>query len=347
MNGYFVIATHGNINKDIYPIHYDQLKKKCSSAGLQTQNWVAFSKWHPSPPSKKMEMNGKEICTTFYLPGALQESSSILAKSFTGSLRSGTWNENTSVAVKTYLYKKDMSDALFILQHFIPLLCSLQHIPQLIPWLGYQLVTEKNMLKIVTKKEEEEMTNLDHFLYKKNQRIEDPKVILQIVLDIAIALQHLHQHGIIYSCLRPCYVYLYKNGTRAKLSLDLTHLTPSSAASPSSSLHHLPTISHLQIPSYQSPESFQCNQTEWTNKVDVYALGVLMNELLSKAIPWHNTPTDKVRVRVCDEKARPPISSTVNKEIVHLIEHCWEQAAEHRPTMEQVIHELNTLLLLT
>lgn len=100
------------------------------------------------------------------------------------------------------------------------------------------------------------------------------KQTLDIIIDVAYALCHLHTHGVIHRDLKPENILITKNGVIKLIDFGIAQLlteNPAEKVEPSSSL--------IGTPIYMSPE-----QREFPEKVsypsDIYSLGIIAYELI-------------------------------------------------------------------
>jgi hypothetical protein len=74
--------------------------------------------------------------------------------------------------------------------------------------------------------------------------------------------------------------------------------------------------------------------------VDVYAFGVLFWEILSQERPWARVNMTDLKEKVLAGE-RPYIPSHTNmKRSFDLIQRCWEQSSERRPTFTDIVDDL-------
>jgi serine/threonine protein kinase len=74
-------------------------------------------------------------------------------------------------------------------------------------------------------------------------------------------------------------------------------------------------------------------------KVDVYAFGMVLYEMLCEKIPFEGCDSVDVADRVC-RGVRPKLPSFGNRHVRHLIRKCWQQEPGARPTFEQIFNKL-------
>ena len=109
---------------------------------------------------------------------------------------------------------------------------------------------------------------------------------LTLFLDICSALQHAHQKGIIHRDLKPQNILVSEiDGRPVPKVIDFgvaKILEPVTAGAPGATL----VSSILGTPAYMSPEQAGGRPEDVDTRTDVYALGVLLYELLSGQLPF-------------------------------------------------------------
>jgi serine/threonine protein kinase len=92
---------------------------------------------------------------------------------------------------------------------------------------------------------------------------------------------------------------------------------------------------------YMAPEVLRGCQ--YTKAADIYSVGIIINEYLSKEIPFNDIPHDYIlAVKIC-KGLRPKISDDVPKFLTDLIIKCWGAKAENRPTAKELYQKLKKL----
>ncbi|PNH02544.1 putative serine/threonine-protein kinase, partial [Tetrabaena socialis] len=99
---------------------------------------------------------------------------------------------------------------------------------------------------------------------------------------------------------------------------------------------------------YMAPECFVAQDVKMTAACDVYSLGVMMNEMVSRTRPWSGVRTAVVgfKVAVVGERPElPPLGDPLCPEpLRRLIVECWAQQPEARPSSAEVLRRLGELL---
>lgn len=91
-------------------------------------------------------------------------------------------------------------------------------------------------------------------------------------------------------------------------------------------------------PIYIPPESWKDH--EYTKAGDVYAFAMISYEMLTLEEPFKGLTIDQICQKVSVEGQRPEFKFPLAECYKSLIERCWSQNPEDRPTFEQIVDEL-------
>jgi len=78
----------------------------------------------------------------------------------------------------------------------------------------------------------------------------------------------------------------------------------------------------------------------YDEKCDVYSYGCLAYEMTSYCLPFQHLTTLEAAFAVASRAARPEIPASCPAQIADLIQDCWRQASEERPSFEVVYKKL-------
>jgi serine/threonine-protein kinase len=139
-----------------------------------------------------------------------------------------------------------------------------------------------------------------------DERRLDVAARLRIFMDVCGAVQYAHQSLVVHRDLKPSNILVTHDGTVKLLDFGIAKLLPQAADAVAE-----PTQTRLRwlTPAYASPE--QVRGEPATIASDVYALGVVLYELLTGRRPYHladSSPGEVERI-VCEtEPARPSVA---------------------------------------
>lgn len=89
-------------------------------------------------------------------------------------------------------------------------------------------------------------------------------------------------------------------------------------------------------PQYMAPELL--TNSCYNQKVDVYAFGIMLNEMISRRVPFEGMTVQQIRDAV-PRGERPSIAHHCHRKLVEVIEKCWCAESSSRPSFQEV-HEL-------
>ena len=128
---------------------------------------------------------------------------------------------------------------------------------------------------------------------------------LELMVKVCDAVQHAHQRGIIHRDLKPGNILVDESGQPKVLDLGVARVTDSDTiATRQTNLGQI-----VGTPSYMSPEQALGDPLELDTRSDVYALGVILYELLSGRLPYEISPMLHEALRTIREKDPAPLSA--------------------------------------
>eukprot|EP00873_Tetraselmis_striata_P043000 jgi/Tetstr1/463264/TSEL_008189.t1 len=174
--------------------------------------------------------------------------------------------------------------------------------------------------------------SLHDTIYHHSRRLTYPDV-LRLGRDIAEGLAFLHTTTV-HRDLKPENILLGADGRARICDLGLGRIKD-------------PLKSYLitsagGTPFYMAPETF--TQSKLHEKADIYALGVILNEMASRQPPWDYETPFQVIYAVSVRKERPALPASCPQPLADIIERCWAQDDKARPTAAQLVRQLDALM---
>ena len=175
-------------------------------------------------------------------------------------------------------------------------------------------------------------------LRREGKRMRVQRVV-GLAMDVAKGLNWLHHKGIIHRDLKSANILITEAG-RAKISdFGLSHVRRRSEES---------MVGYHGVagsPSYIAPEVLQ--QKEYGVAADVYSFGILLNEMVSGAVPYDDTPLAQLELneferRVIDGQ-RPLLAQSDCQPLLELVEECWRAVPTQRPSVEGLMKRLERI----
>ncbi|KXZ55801.1 hypothetical protein GPECTOR_2g1351 [Gonium pectorale] len=170
--------------------------------------------------------------------------------------------------------------------------------------------------------------------------------VVYFALDIACGLSYLHPR-IVHRDLKPANVLLSREGrckisdfglarTKIKEYLSTKNLDAGTTA----------YIAPECFMSMDNPDMHDLRRSV-TDRTDIYALGIIMWEMLAGKRPWQGLKPLLVAYQVAYRSLRPPLfelGSRCPPKLRQLIEDCWCQEPKQRPSSQQVVDRLLEIL---
>ena len=177
--------------------------------------------------------------------------------------------------------------------------------------------------------------SLYHFLHTQKER---PSLQQSIkwAMQIARGVHHLHQHGLAHRDLKSANVLLFENENTTKLcdfgsarQLDRTATMTGMAGTYR----------------WMAPELNDKASTKVNQLCDVFSYGMILYEIFAQRVPFFDVADSAVVASSIRDGKRPSIPPELPLYIKGLIESCWKQKPDDRPTFEAILQVSSMELL--
>lgn len=166
-------------------------------------------------------------------------------------------------------------------------------------------------------------------------------VVLSYALDIARAMDCLHANGIIHRDLKPDNLLLTANHKSVKLAdFGLAReetLTEMMTAETGTYRWMAPEL-------YSTVTLRQGEKKHYNNRVDVYSFGIVLWELLTNRMPFEGMSNLQAAYAAAFKQERPTIPDDIAPDLAFIIQSCWVEDPNSRPSFSQIIRMLNQYL---
>ncbi|KAG2499400.1 hypothetical protein HYH03_002974 [Edaphochlamys debaryana] len=182
-------------------------------------------------------------------------------------------------------------------------------------------------------------TSLEHLLYGRGPGARLPlDTVLHIGVQICSALAYLHP-TVVHRDLKPANVLLV-NADSATPTVKLADFGLSSLQSTVRFTRH----AGVGKAAYMAPETMHPHGAAVSHHVDMYAVGIILYELLAGQRPWAGMTMVQIAIAVVMHEARPPLERLSAKRcprrLYQLIRSCWEADPLRRPAAAEMLKAL-------
>ncbi|KAF8201272.1 kinase-like domain-containing protein [Mycena galopus ATCC 62051] len=170
---------------------------------------------------------------------------------------------------------------------------------------------------------------------------EDPPIPnrLALILDVALGLRYLHEQNVVHGDLKGINILVAPSRKACIADFGLSSIADVMT------LRFTHSTSYVQggTARYQAPELLRGESRHYGS--DVYAFACVCYEILTGLIPFHEMPNDVAVILKVVEGKRPsqPVlcsETTTLGSLWKLIQDCWEEKADLRPTAPQIVDRL-------
>jgi thiamine kinase-like enzyme len=154
--------------------------------------------------------------------------------------------------------------------------------------------------------------------------------ILNICVDSAVGMAFLHEAGILHRDLKTGNLLVDDNWRIAVVDFGISRMIDLSMSR-----------KNIGTPIYSAPEILFGKPYSFS--ADVYSFAFVIWELLAREVPYKKHAQPYIINGVCNDGLRPPQPKDCPKVLWKLIERCWAQEAEDRPTFPEIVSILKRL----
>lgn len=84
-----------------------------------------------------------------------------------------------------------------------------------------------------------------------------------------------------------------------------------------------------------------CFTNHYNYKIDVYSFGIMMYEIISDSFPFQKLDKNVIKIKHRQyAKTHPLFGFPIKKSIHNLIESCWDEVPDKRPTFDDIYQML-------
>ena len=170
-------------------------------------------------------------------------------------------------------------------------------------------------------------TSLYSFLHTKKQK---PTILRSTkwALQIATAMQHIHQHGLAHRDLKSANVLLFDDEDIVKVcdfgSAKVLEVTATATG--------MTGTYRWMAPEFDDKETTKVNQ-----RCDIFSYGMVVYEIFAHKIPLFNIRDDVEAAKSIRKGLRPEVPDELPSHIQAIMQSCWRHNSHARPTFQGII----------
>lgn len=183
--------------------------------------------------------------------------------------------------------------------------------------------------------------SLRKYLMNNRKQQLDPRMAINFALDVARAMDCLHANGIIHRDLKPDNLLLTANQRSVKLA-DFGLAREESVTEMMTA--ETGTYRWMAPELYSTVTLRQGEKKHYNNKVDVYSFGIVLWELLTNRMPFEGMSNLQAAYAAAFKQERPSIPGDIPPDLAFIVQSCWVEDPNMRPSFSQIIRMLNAYL---
>eukprot|EP00299_Pterocystis_sp_00344_P015223 c7592_g2_i2.p1 GENE.c7592_g2_i2~~c7592_g2_i2.p1 ORF type:complete len:379 (+),score=97.52 c7592_g2_i2:163-1137(+) len=176
--------------------------------------------------------------------------------------------------------------------------------------------------------------SLYHVLHDPNTKL-NKRIKLKMALDAAMGMAHLHSKGIVHRDLKTLNLLVTEDFIVKVADFGLAKVKTITKSVMTGSIHVMGTVA------YMAPELLMGKP--FTEKVDVYAFGIVLWEILTRENPFNGMSQDVIFHGVKSGSLKPIIPPDCPQSYADLINDCLHVNPLKRPTFSEIKDRLKTI----
>ena len=166
---------------------------------------------------------------------------------------------------------------------------------------------------------------------------------LQVAIEVATALEYLHENRIVYRDLKSGNIGFDSSGKTVLFDFGLARVLPDKATEFNDTYKMSGKVGTFR---YMAPEV--ATAKPYNESADVYSFSHILYQILALEKPYQSYSKHVHRVKVARGGERPPIDSSWPRAIQNLLIRSWSANIKERPTISEVVAILkDTVIELT
>ncbi|KAF7354912.1 Protein kinase domain-containing protein [Mycena sanguinolenta] len=157
---------------------------------------------------------------------------------------------------------------------------------------------------------------------------------ISLIADVAMGLEYLHDENIVHGDLKTPNILVTPSGRACITDFGLSTIVDELSLKMTFSSRN----GRAGTVRYQAPELLKGSSNHYGS--DVYAFGCVFYEILTGEVPFLELANEAAIILKVVEGVRPSRLETISPELWLLLEDCWHQEIDRRPTMADVLHRL-------
>eukprot|EP01126_Amoeba_proteus_P008356 TRINITY_DN1308_c0_g2_i3.p1 TRINITY_DN1308_c0_g2~~TRINITY_DN1308_c0_g2_i3.p1 ORF type:complete len:232 (+),score=55.60 TRINITY_DN1308_c0_g2_i3:912-1607(+) len=175
-------------------------------------------------------------------------------------------------------------------------------------------------------------TSLYDLLHEPTVQINEQMVLI-MAIQISRCVNYLHECDIIHRDLKSLNLLINKFLEIKICDFGLSRVIDK----------NVPMTSNVGTVAWVAPEIINQKKRNYTEKADIYSLGVILWELISRQMPFADLEAFAIPIQVNKGKRPSPVPKTITKDYRKLVKKCWGPKPESRPTASHIVTILEAI----